>query len=171
MAALKISAERIIRICLPPSLRDSLTPSSPPQNPPASSSRAWYMSGCPSAPCTTRPAKAMTISAGCELIATSFIFIPRTSTMNGTMTTPPPIPKKLDTIPAEMPASVIRTAMNRVELPPPSFILPLNSMYALSASMPPSMTLKRSGSAYAGRSAPTAVPGSAMIPSFIPAST
>ena len=58
----------------------------------------------------------MTSRAGWELIATSFIFIPMTSIMNGTMTTPPPIPKKLDTIPAEALAIVIMISTSRVDL-------------------------------------------------------
>ena len=62
----------------------------------------------------------------------------------------------------------IMTAMNRMGLPLPSLILPLNSMYALTASMPPSMTLKRSDSMCSAIIAPAAVPGIDMMPSFSP---
>ena len=81
-------------------LVDNLDPIWAPANAPIDSNMAGTYWGFPSIICVDNPTKDVIMSINCEVGAAKYIVNPRIIIIKGTNTTPPPIPNKLEMIPA-----------------------------------------------------------------------
>ena len=118
---------------------------------------------------TINPEKDANIKINCEVGAARFIEIPSATTINGTKIRPPPIPNRLDIIPAKKLAPAEKTSNKRETSIGFSSIFLLRNMYdAEEIRTSANKILKMSGDISEDMNAPRMVPGTAINPSFQP---
>jgi len=118
---------------------------------------------------TINPEKDANIKINCEVGAARFIEIPSATTINGTKIKPPPIPNRLDIIPAKKLAPAEKTSKRRDISTDFSSIFLLRNMYdAEDMRTSANKTLKISDDKSEEMNAPNMVPGTAIKPSFQP---
>ena len=142
-------------------------PARPPASPPAANSRLMTASVCSSSACVTMAVVDVMSMASMEVGAARIIPMPTTATRSGTNTTPPPIPKNEDIMPAIKLAEAESTMTRRaLDMPPPS--LERRKMYAAEAASTAANSIPNiPESASASTMAPSMVPGVASAPSLI----
>ena len=119
--------------------------------------------------CIINPEKDANIKMNCEVGAARFIEIPSATTINGTKIRPPPIPKRLDIIPAKKLAPAEKISNKRETSIGFSSIFLLRKMYdAEEIRTNANKILKISGDISEDTNAPSMVPGTAINPSFQP---
>ena len=119
--------------------------------------------------CTINPEKDANIKMNCEVGAARFIEIPSATTINGTKIKPPPIPNKLDIIPAKKLAPAEKISKIVDTSTGFSSIFLLRNMYdAEEMRTNANRILKISGAISEDMNAPSVVPGTAINPSFQP---
>ena len=118
---------------------------------------------------TINPEKDANIRMNCEVGAARFMDIPSTTTINGTKIRPPPIPNRLDIIPAKKLVPAEKTSKRRDTSMGFSSIFLLRNMYdAEEIRISANKILKMSGDISEDMNAPRMVPGTAINPSFQP---
>ena len=119
--------------------------------------------------CIINPEKDANIKMNCDVGAARFIEIPSATTINGTKIRPPPIPNRLDIIPAKKLAPAEKTSNKRETSIGFSSIFLLRNMYdAEEIRTSANKILKMSGDISEDTNAPSIVPGTAINPSFQP---